>query len=805
MRSIGLALPVLWQCAPVSTAPPIEHHASAFEVAFDARGVTLRGLGRATQLSLRCVGRAERCDAPSASSARTIGNRVEYARGPVREWYVTSPAGVEQGFTLAERPEGDGGLVVRIDVAGLRSAPLDEGALGLFDGARAAYRVDRMYAFDANHRSLRAWMSAEPEGIALHVDDRDATYPITIDPMYGADATKVVSPGIEAGQQFGASVAISGDLAMVGNPYGSAFSFARTGATWTAQSWLFPDDAALGDDFGSEVALSGETALIAASLVDVAGKTDAGAAYVYVRSGGMKFYPQAKLFASDPLADAYFGRHVAIDGDTAVVVSLPKSTTNENGAAYVFTRTGTTWTQQQKLAPADLEANGAFGSSVSIHKDTIVVGARYASGGAGALHVFVRSGAVWTRQQVLTTGESVGWFGWSASIDGDTLLVSAPSAFIAGALRSGAAYVFTRAAGTWTLEQRLEPSDPTDGHRFGTTTALRGNTAVVGTYTVGSFAGAAYVYSRVGTTWTEQAKVVAKDSAADSYYTCSIGLSGDKLVVGSYGATVDGKKLAGAAYFYRLAPTLAAAAKCAADADCTSKHCALPEGVCCDRACSGPCESCVAAEKVSGVDGVCGPIKANTDPRDKCAPAMGTCAADGLCDGAGSCRSFAGAGTSCGAKSCTDGVASAMVCKGDTADCVPRATKCEAYVCDADTCKTGCATNADCAAKFRCNAGVCEPGEARCSDDGSKTINNTSGLETACAPFRCDPAKGACLGACLSEAECLAGYRCTSAGLCAELPPPPPDDPGCAFGARRGSAFAALAIVALLGARRRRR
>ena len=153
---------------------------------------------------------------------------------------------------------------------------------------------------------------------------------------------------------FGRSVVLDGDTAVIGayrsddsgtTWNGAAYVFTRVGGIWTEQAKLLASDKADDDLFGSSVALDGDTAFIGAPSEDDSGTTNNGAAYVFTRVGGI-WTEQAKLLASDKADQGWFGRAVALDGDTAVIGA-------ENGAAYVFTRVGGIWTEQAKLLASD--------------------------------------------------------------------------------------------------------------------------------------------------------------------------------------------------------------------------------------------------------------------------------------------------------------------------------------------------------------------------------------------------------------------------------------------------------------------
>ncbi|HWR63417.1 MAG TPA: hypothetical protein VN365_03340, partial [Candidatus Thermoplasmatota archaeon] len=190
--------------------------------------------------------------------------------------------------------------------------------------------------------------------------------------------------------QFGNSVSISGDTALIGAHWditnefhaGSAYVFSRTGTTWTEQQKLFASDGSLDDTFGVSVSLDGDTALIGAFGDDDIGD-ESGSAYIFIRSG-TTWTLQQKVLASDGAPQHYFGVSVSLSGDTTLIGTY-------NNSVYVFTRTGTTWTQQQKLLASD---NGdSFGHSVSIDSDIALIGARYdddLGSYSGSAYVFMR-------------------------------------------------------------------------------------------------------------------------------------------------------------------------------------------------------------------------------------------------------------------------------------------------------------------------------------------------------------------------------------------------------------------------------
>ena len=338
-----------------------------------------------------------------------------------------------------------------------------------------------------------------------------------------------------------------------------------------------PDD---GDRFGHSVAVHGDTLVVGADRehsvsTGVNGDQNsngfpfAGAAYVFRRSG-TTWVQEAYLKASNANSGDRFGTSVGVFGDT-VVIGAPGETSNTTvingdqninittgaGAAYVFTRSGSTWSQEAYLKPFNFGLNHFFGSAVAIDGDSIVVGTPGERGAvtgvngdpnagfkarAGAAYVFVRSGTTWTQEAYVkaSTTDIEDFFGTSVAIDGDTMLIGAPEEDSSAAgvggdqaddsqTDAGAAYVFVRSGTTWTQEAYLKSvvPQPTPFFKtmFGQSVDLSGDTAVIGGRDQ------AETFERTGTTWTP---------------ATVLGLSNTAILPGSFGepVSIDGDILA---------------------------------------------------------------------------------------------------------------------------------------------------------------------------------------------------------------------------------------------------------------------
>jgi len=358
---------------------------------------------------------------------------------------------------------------------------------------------------------------------------------------------------------FGYSVAIAGDTVVVGAPLdddnstssGSAYVYISTGTTWTQQTKLTASDSAENNNFGRSVAIAGDIIVVGAYVAN----NDRGSAYVFKHTG-TTWTQQAKLTASDGAANDWFGLSVAISGNTVVVgANLDDDNGTASGSAYVFTLTGTAWTQQAKLTASDGAGFDQFGYSVAIAGNTIVVGARF----GGSAYVFAHSGtSTWTQQAKLTTsdGAALDQFGWSVAIEGDTIVVGANQDDVNGITDSGSACVFTRTGTIWTEQAKLTASDGAENDGFGVSVVIAGGTIVVGANEDANSnrgsSGSIYVFTRTGVTWTQQAQLTASDATLDDEFGFSVAIDVDTLVVGAYNADNDNSADSGSAYVYDL-------------------------------------------------------------------------------------------------------------------------------------------------------------------------------------------------------------------------------------------------------------
>ncbi len=368
-------------------------------------------------------------------------------------------------------------------------------------------------------------------------------------------------------QDAGASVSISGDFVFVGAPLddslgsdaGSVSVFRNNGAIWVLEQTLTKnadaaDPAAPLDQFGFSVSVSGNVALVGTVFDDHSGKTDAGSVSVFrYNSSALLWEWKQTLIAPVPESGDAFGYDVSLSGNLAVVGNPLHFNGIDVGSADVFRDISSTFAWEQTLIASDAPRNAYFGLSVSASGDVVVVGAPLDSQVTkvltGSAYVFRHNGASWAPESKLSVAPSQAmnfdWFGHSVSVSGNVAVV--------GTRRDGVyvpAYVYRyeSLSKTWPLEQELVRSDASGAFdRFGRAVSVSGSLAVVGAsedQVGGTSQGSAYLFRYDGLTWVEERKLLASDGAYDDEFGWDVAADGDVILAGTQRA--DG------AYIYDL-------------------------------------------------------------------------------------------------------------------------------------------------------------------------------------------------------------------------------------------------------------
>ncbi|MFK7969348.1 MAG: hypothetical protein AB8F95_03225 [Bacteroidia bacterium] len=386
-----------------------------------------------------------------------------------------------------------------------------------------------------------------------------------------SEINKVLASDKDSVGNFGYSVSISGDYAIVGTRRSAAYILKRdTSGSWTEVQKLLASDKTGEDNFGYTVSISGDYAIVGDYLKLEGGNGTPyrfpGVAYVFERDTSGTWVEVQKLLASDNANGNRFGKSISISGNYAIVGASTQSegSTLANGAAYVFERdTSGNWIEVNKLLASDRANLDRFGWSVSLSGDYAIVGAlRESDGGTsenGAAYVFERdTSGNWTEVNKLLASDKASGdnFGISVSLSGDYAIVGASGEDDGGMFSNGAAYIFERdASGNWTEVNKLLASDKASGDYFGISVSLSGDYAIVGARLESdggtTYNGAAYIFERdTSGNWTEVNKLLASDKADSDLFGYSVSISGNDLLVGAYLKRDGGTRQHGAAYFF---------------------------------------------------------------------------------------------------------------------------------------------------------------------------------------------------------------------------------------------------------------
>jgi hypothetical protein len=372
-----------------------------------------------------------------------------------------------------------------------------------------------------------------------------------------SEEIKIVASDGESRENFGQSVSIDGDYAIIGTcrdndnggNSGSAYIFKRSGMNWTQQAKLLALDGKPNDCFGWSVSISGDYAIIGAFADD----NNKGSAYIFKREDS-NWTEQQKLLALDGDEVDNFGYSVSISGDYAIVGAYCHDhNVNGSGSAYIFKRYETAWLQETELISKDIAEGDHFGYSVSINEDYIVIGAPWDDNIAkdsGAAYVFKCEDSNWTQQAKLLPqdGAKNDFFGGSVSINGDYIVIGAPVTEDNG-YRSGSAYIFKRLGKNWIQQAKLLPKDGSELAMFGFRVSINCDYVLIGAYGEKGWKGSAYVFRHDDTSWIQEQKLTASDGESGDFFACSVSIDNDYAIIGADWDD-DMGDLSGSAYIF---------------------------------------------------------------------------------------------------------------------------------------------------------------------------------------------------------------------------------------------------------------
>jgi len=513
---------------------------------FNENGISIKPLSArepswTLSLNFKGIGYENNINKVSNPYIVTIANEIKYLRGDVTEWYVNSPFGLEQGFTVYTPPTESPlhkNLVIEIEYDTTLKPILKENKKEIIwnnKNGNIQFNYSKLLAYDSDRKVLPSYMTVSENNLLIHVDDHMATYPITIDPILIQETLIHTPSDPDVLAKYGQSVGIDNDVAVVGSP---------------------------GDNDNGDLS---------------------GSSYVHLKDqGGLNNWGELKKITPlDASACKIFGFSVDVSGDIIAVGANTITTTSAcptaEGAVYLFTRNqggADNWGQIKKLVASDSSAGNQFGFSVTIDGDILIVGAPGDSGGTGSAYVYQKDqGGVdnWGEVTKITPSDGAvdDSFGLSTAISSDTAVIGAPAHFGGGVAISGAAYIFDRnqgGANNWGEVTKITASDAGEDDVFGIAVSIDGDTVVVGAGgddSIPTDAGSVYFFGRDqggANNWGEVTKLTASDADDFDALGSAVTIQSDLMFVGSPGDD-DGGNGSGAFYGSELNGSWAALEK----------------------------------------------------------------------------------------------------------------------------------------------------------------------------------------------------------------------------------------------------
>jgi hypothetical protein len=358
----------------------------------------------------------------------------------------------------------------------------------------------------------------------------------------------IFSPDLEAGDIFGAAVAVDGDVMLLGAEYdddngtdsGSVWVYRYLKGSWKPEQKLKPSDAQKGDNFGRAVTVRGNVAVIGAHWDDDKG-SNAGSVYIF-GFDGTEWVQQQKLVAPDGAPDDRFGATLALYGNRLLVGAwLDDDKGFNSGSVYSYHFNGSMWVLDQKLTASDGHAGAFFARYIGLTRNVAVIGAWHDNEkgvNAGAAYIFRYNGNEWVETQKLLPADlgPGDEFGWAAAMYGDVAIVGAYGDDEA-ATDAGATYVFRDLNGTFVLEQKLLADDAAAFNQMGYCIAVQGDQMLLGAKVTTSSVnqvGKAYVFRRENGTWKQKRLLEPPDGEDGDAFGFHLDMDGNTFVVGAW-------------------------------------------------------------------------------------------------------------------------------------------------------------------------------------------------------------------------------------------------------------------------------
>jgi hypothetical protein len=558
-RGLGANNSRYWMRDRRGSVISVDNPAQRLSASLSAGAVRVHGAdGVNVGLAAASVGRGStRTALGRAVLTGSARNRATFAASGVQEWYSNGPYGLEQGFVVSRRPAGARGeLTLSQVISGNASVRLDVGAdAATFSSAHGSLLYGGLIAIDARGRRLAARLTVHGNQLGIAVDDRDAVYPVTIDPGF-AEVAKLSDSASSYLGYDGLAVSASGDTIVAGDYADHLWVYTKPVGGWTSTTAATAElSYSPADDYLSNVAISGDGNTIVAGAGDetVSAHTDQGAVFVYTKPAGgwaSTSTTTAELTATDGAASDYLGSSVAVSENGGTIVAgayqhTPVGGNSKQGAVYEYTMPGGGWastsTPTAELTASNGAMNDYLGVSAAVSADggTIVAGAYYANSAAGAAYVWTMPGGGWASTSAYTaelTGASASAYaGSTVGISGDTIAVGAGYATTSAATYAGAVYVYTMPGGGWattnTPTAELTASDGSYEAYLGyysLAVSDSGDMIVAGTDL--SSAGAMYSWTKPAGGWANATQTQELTEPGGGYFAYMVAAAGSTLV-----------------------------------------------------------------------------------------------------------------------------------------------------------------------------------------------------------------------------------------------------------------------------------
>jgi FG-GAP repeat/Bacterial Ig domain len=508
--------------------------------------------------------------ASAASTMQPEASRM-HIRHPdgVVEWYENSAKGIEHGFILGTRATDTGTRNIRVSMDGMVAIQSGNDLIWSLPNGANALAYSGLQVKDATGSAITAEMHATGDGFTIQLQDAYAVYPVYVDPVITRVTAKLAPINLgdgDAGDSFGNAISTDGQTLVVGamqdnEDRGSVYIFSRIAGEWILKSKLNPTGTSSRTKFGTSVAIQGNILVVGSP-----GDALYGAGYIYEKAAD-EWTLSAKV--SKPQSNYAFegdsiGCSVAVDNGVVMVgadgYTGGSPAVTGKGYVFVFEKVSGVWTQQVRLEDPAGTTNDEYGAAISIKNGYAYIGKPGRK--AGEVLIYKKGGSSWTyvtRLYGVSTGDR---FGECLATDGSALAVGAPLDDTALGANAGSVRVFRKSAEAWVSEGTLTATDAASQARFGTSVAIEKSRLLIGAVRGYKSFGCAYIFEkttkwsqkkhRKTTKWRQKTRLIPYNTSTDGRSGHCVALVGNTVWVGAYHSGTYAHAYAGIVNEYRL-------------------------------------------------------------------------------------------------------------------------------------------------------------------------------------------------------------------------------------------------------------